>query len=66
MCVLPVAGSGFQRPVTEAAVAVAQVEVIAVVTITGPTQPVTASPQVHLHHLVNGWLAAALNDSAQV
>lgn len=53
-CVLPVAGFGFQRPVTEAAIAVTQVEVIVVVTIAGPAQSAAPSSQVHLHHLIDG------------
>ena len=52
-CFLPVAGPGLQRPVAEAAVAVAQVELIVVVTVAGPAQPVAAGSQVHLHHLLD-------------
>lgn len=49
--VLPVGGFSFQRPVAEAAVAVTQVKVVVMVTVAGPTQSVTPSPQVHFHDL---------------
>lgn len=52
---LPVGCFRFQRSVTEAAIAVTQVEVIVMVIITGPTQPVPSCTQVHLHHLINYW-----------
>lgn len=52
---VPVGSFGFQRPVTEVTVAVTQVEVIIMVMVTGPTQPITSCSQVHLHHLISYW-----------
>lgn len=49
---VPVRGSGFQRSVAEAAIALPQVEIVVMVMVTGPAQPVPALPQLHLDHLI--------------
>lgn len=49
---LPVGGFSVQRPVTEAAIAVAQVKAVVMVMTTAPAQSVAPGSQVHLHDLM--------------